>query len=332
VAELDVLLGFADKAHQRGWKRPEITTGRELSIHSGRHPVLDETLGQAFVPNDCELEIPDAPAGLALITGPNMAGKSTYIRQTALLVVLAQAGSFVPADRAVIGLCDRIFTRVGADDALHRGQSTFMVEMTETANILNNATTDSLVILDEIGRGTSTLDGLSLAWAIAECLAGGAGDDENPGPRTLFATHYHEITELEQKLAPLVRNLHVAVREWTTDDGRQEIVFLHSIRPGKADQSYGVHVAELAGVPKPVTKRAREILGALSVQHARMDTARVEPPKRRQESGQMGLFTEFLPHPAVDELRTLKLDAMSPMQAFDALRRLQERANADLPD
>ena len=336
VAELDALLGFADKAHERGWVRPEITTKRELTIHAGRHPVLDETLGQAFVPNDSELGIPDAPAGLALITGPNMAGKSTYIRQTALLVVLAQAGSFVPADRATIGVCDRIFTRVGADDALHRGQSTFMVEMTETANILNNATTDSLVILDEIGRGTSTLDGLSLAWAIAECLA---GDGTNPGPRTLFATHYHEITDLEDKLSPRVRNLHVAVREWTTDDGRQEIVFLHSIRPGRADQSYGVHVAELAGVPRAVTSRAREILGALSVQHARSelgvadcDPAGTAPatragPRLRLTGGhdQLGLFTEFLPHPAIDELREMKLDSMTPMQAFDALRRLADR-------
>jgi DNA mismatch repair protein MutS len=327
VAELDVLLGFADKAHQRGWVRPDITTKRELSVHGGRHPVLDETLGQAFVPNDCELGLDGAPANLALITGPNMAGKSTYIRQNALLVVLAQAGSFVPADRATVGVCDRVFTRVGADDALHRGQSTFMVEMTETANILNNATTDSLVILDEIGRGTSTLDGLSLAWAIAECLA---GDEENPGPRTLFATHYHEITELEERLEGRVRNLHVAVREWTTEDGRQEIAFLHSIRPGRADQSYGVHVAELAGVPKPVTVRAREILGALSVQHARVDTARVEAPRRSKASdGQMGLFTEFVPHPVVDEIRELKLDAMTPLQAFDALRKLQQQASTD---
>lgn len=325
VAELDVLLGFADKAHQRGWVRPQIVTDRVLSIHAGRHPVLDETLGQGFVPNDCELGVEEAPAGLALITGPNMAGKSTYIRQTALLVVLAQAGSFVPAERAVVGVCDRVFTRVGADDALHRGQSTFMVEMTETANILNNATADSLVILDEIGRGTSTLDGLSLAWAIAECLA---GDDRHPGPRTLFATHYHEITELETRLAPRVRNLHVAVREWTTDDGRQEIVFLHSIRPGRADQSYGVHVAELAGVPRPVTHRAREILGALSVQHAKVDTGRVEPARpRSSDAGQLPLFTEYLPHPAIEELRGLNLDAMSPMQAFDALRRL--RAQVD---
>lgn len=324
VAELDVLLGFADKAHHRGWVRPEIVQERLLEIHAGRHPVLDETLGQAFVPNDTELGLEGSPANLALITGPNMAGKSTYIRQAALLVVLAQAGSYVPADRATVGVCDRVFTRVGADDALHRGQSTFMVEMTETANILNNATSDSLVILDEIGRGTSTLDGLSLAWAITECLS---GDESHPGPRTLFATHYHEITELEEKLAGRVRNLHVAVREWTTEDGRQEIAFLHAIRPGRADQSYGVHVAELAGVPKPVTRRAREVLSALSVQHARLDTSRVEAARPRPASdGQMGLFTEFLPHPALDELREIKLDAMTPLQAFDALRKLQEQA------
>ncbi|MEM9374290.1 MAG: DNA mismatch repair protein MutS [Planctomycetota bacterium] len=324
VAELDVLLGFADKAHHRGWVRPEIDDARGISIHGGRHPVLDETLGQNFVPNDTELGVDAAPASLALITGPNMAGKSTYIRQAALLVVLAQAGSFVPADRASIGVCDRVFTRVGADDALHRGQSTFMVEMTETANILNNTTSGSLVILDEIGRGTSTLDGLSLAWAITERLA---GDESSLGPRTLFATHYHEITELEEKLSGRVRNLHVAVREWTTEEGRQEIAFLHAIRPGRADQSYGVHVAELAGVPKPVTERAREILSALSVQHSKLDTDRVAPPARPiSNSGQLGLFTEFVPHPAIDELREIKLDAMTPLEAFDALRALQERA------
>jgi len=326
IAELDVLLGFADKAHHRGWTRPEIDGERSLALHAGRHPVLDETIGQSFVPNDCELGSEGSPASLALITGPNMAGKSTYIRQTALLVVLAQAGSFVPADRATIGVCDRVFTRVGADDALHRGQSTFMVEMTETANILNNATGDSLVILDEIGRGTSTLDGLSLAWAITECLAGG---DPNPGPRTLFATHYHEITELGDRLGDRVRNLHVAVRAWTTEQGKQEIAFLHAIRPGRADQSYGVHVAELAGVPKPVTARAREVLSALSVQHAKLDTDRVAPPKSPPASdGQLGLFTEFVPHPAIDELREIKLDAMTPLEAFDALRALKERAGS----
>ena len=257
-----------------------------------------------------------------------MAGKSTYIRQCALLVVLAQAGSFVPAESMSIGVCDRIFTRVGADDALHQGLSTFMVEMTETANILNNATNQSLIILDEIGRGTSTLDGLSLAWAIAEHLA-------THQPRTLFATHYHEITQLEEQLTDRVRNLHVAVREWTSEDGVQEIAFLHSIRPGRADQSYGVHVARLAGVPNSVTNRATEVLESLSVQQAdRIDAtpakSKAAVTKSNTDSiGQLGLFTEFLNHPVVDQLREVKLDEMTPMQAFDALRALQDQASKD---
>ncbi len=319
VAGLDVLLGFATKARERNWTRPSMVTQSVLDIHGGRHPVLDETLGHLFVPNDCQLGIESSPSNLALITGPNMAGKSTYIRQNALLVILAQAGSFIPADRATIGICSRIFTRVGADDALHRGQSTFMVEMIETANILNNATPDALVILDEIGRGTSTLDGLSLAWAITEHLA-------ETMPRTLFATHYHEITELEERLENKVKNLHVAVREWTTEDGKQEIAFLHSIRPGKADQSYGVHVAQLAGIPKSVTSRAREILDTLSVEHAgRVDTKGVSHPSP-SSSDQLGLFTEFVAHPVVDELREIKLDAMTPLEAFDVLRKLKDQA------
>lgn len=252
-----------------------------------------------------------------------MAGKSTYIRQNALLVVLAQAGSFIPANDATIGITKRIFTRVGADDALHRGQSTFMVEMIETANILNHADASSLVILDEIGRGTSTLDGLSLAWAICEWLA-------ETAPRTLFATHYHEITELEERLENKVKNLNVAVREWTTEDGQQEIAFLHSIRPGRADQSYGVHVAQLAGVPKAITNRAREILDTLSVQHAgRVDTQQVKPASAHPKAGdQLGLFTEFLSHPVVDELKEIKLDSLSPMDAFDLLRKLKDEAQS----
>jgi DNA mismatch repair protein MutS len=326
VGELDVLLGFADKAHQRAWVRPSIDDSRELEIHQGRHPVLDEALGQRFVPNDTELGVPVAPAHLALITGPNMAGKSTHIRQCALLVVLAQSGSFVPADRMNLGVCDRVFTRVGADDALHRGQSTFMVEMLETASILNNATSNSLVILDEIGRGTSTLDGLSLAWSIVEHLA---GSEETPGPRTLFATHYHEITELEERLPGLVKNLHVAVREWTNENGTQEIAFLHTIRSGRTDQSYGIHVAQLAGVPNHVTDRAREILATLSVQQrGRVETAHIEAPKPKRND-QMGLFTEFVNHPVVEEIRELKLDAMTPLDAFDALRELKRSAERD---
>jgi DNA mismatch repair protein MutS len=252
-----------------------------------------------------------------------MAGKSTFIRTAALLTLLAHTGSFVPADKAVVGLTDRIFTRIGADDALHAGQSTFMVEMTETARILNHASPRSLIILDEIGRGTSTLDGLSLAWAIAETLAG------KTSPRTLFATHYHELTDLEELLPGRVINLHVSVREWG-----EEIVFLHRILPGRTDRSYGVHVAKLAGLPAATVARAKEILETLAVQHhgpsspappgevlrAKQAT---EGAQRAGGNGQLPLFTEYIPHPAVDHLREIKLDAITPMQAFDALRRLK---------
>ncbi|MEL7474059.1 MAG: DNA mismatch repair protein MutS, partial [Planctomycetota bacterium] len=248
------------------------------------------------------------------------------IRQVALLTLLAHAGSFVPADRATIGLTDRIFTRVGADDALHQGQSTFMVEMTETAGILHHATGRSLVVLDEIGRGTSTLDGLSLAWAIAEALSGSGAAR---GPRTLFATHYHELTDLETRARDRVTNLHVAVREWTTPEGEQEVVFLHQIEPGKTDQSYGLHVARLAGLPRGVIDRAREVLDALAVHHG--PAVETPSPASSQNQGQLGLFTEFLPHPALDRLRELKLDELSPMAAFDTLRAIQAELDADHP-
>ncbi|MBI1189994.1 MAG: DNA mismatch repair protein MutS [Tepidisphaera sp.] len=318
VATLDALLAFAEKAVQRGWKRPEIVDEPSLMIHAGRHPVLDESLGGEFVPNDCELGLA-GKAALALITGPNMAGKSTFIRQTALITLLAHAGSFVPADRATIGVVDRIFTRIGADDALHAGQSTFMVEMIETANILNHATPRSLVVLDEVGRGTSTLDGLSLAWAIVEHLAGAPGQ---PGPRTLFATHYHELTDLEEQLQGQVQNLHVAVREWPQGGEHAEIVFLHRILPGRTDQSYGLHVARLAGMPAPVIARGREVLASLAVQHAGKPS--IAPASRHHDSGgQFSLFTEYLGHPAIDSLREIKLEKLSPMQAFDELRRLK---------
>ena len=221
-------------------------TGHELDIIDGKHPVLAETLGSEFVPNDISLG--NGEGDVVIITGPNMSGKSTYIRQVALLVLMAQMGSFIPAKEATIGLVDRIFTRVGASDELTRGQSTFMVEMTETAVILNNATEKSLVILDEVGRGTSTYDGLALAWAITEHIA------NIIKCRTLFATHYHELTELGQLLEN-VKNCNVAVREWM-----DEIVFLHKIIPGGTDKSYGIHVAKLAGVPKTIIERSKEIL------------------------------------------------------------------------
>jgi DNA mismatch repair protein MutS len=246
IANLDCLTSYAHLAVERNYVCPEITEDKAMCIIDGKHPVLCETLGSEFVPNDVTLG--DSDGDLAIITGPNMAGKSTYIRQVALLVLLAQTGSFIPAKKATIGIVDKIFTRVGASDELMRGQSTFMVEMTETANIINNATESSLVILDEVGRGTSTYDGLSLAWAITEHIA------NNVKCRTLFATHYHELTELSELLVN-VKNLNVAVREWSGD-----VVFLHKILAGGTDKSYGIHVAKLAGLPKEVLDRSTEIL------------------------------------------------------------------------
>lgn len=250
LAQLDLITSLAETARLFGYCRPEVNAGSTLQITEGRHPVLDQNLTEEkFVPNDCLL---DADTNrLLLITGPNMAGKSTYIRQVALLVLMAQMGSFIPAKSATIGLVDRIFTRVGASDDLARGQSTFMVEMNETANIINNATDRSLVILDEIGRGTSTFDGLSIAWSIAEYL------HDVVRARALFATHYHEMTELEMVCAG-VKNFNVAVREWN-----DRIIFLRKIQKGAADKSYGIQVARLAGLPAAVIDRAKEILANL---------------------------------------------------------------------
>jgi DNA mismatch repair protein MutS len=247
VGDLDVIASLAETARLYGYCRPELHDGLELEFVEGRHPVLDQALvEEKFVPNDVLLNGCDH--ALLVLTGPNMAGKSTYIRQVALLTLMAQTGSWVPAKRAVVGIADRIFTRVGANDDLSRGQSTFMVEMHETANITNNATARSLVILDEIGRGTSTFDGLSIAWSVAEYL------HDVLKARTLFATHYHELTELARTRAG-VKNFNVAVREWN-----EQIIFLRKIVPGGADKSYGIQVARLAGLPKAVLERAREIL------------------------------------------------------------------------
>ncbi|MDQ2867464.1 MAG: DNA mismatch repair protein MutS [Verrucomicrobiota bacterium] len=250
IALLDVAAGLAETARLFNYCRPTLTTSRRLTIKDGRHPVLDQNLAEEkFVPNDTELD--GDKARLAIITGPNMAGKSTYIRQVALIVLLAQMGSFVPAAAAEIGLVDRIFTRVGANDDLARGQSTFMVEMNETANIVNNATERSLVILDEIGRGTSTFDGLSIAWSVAEFL------HDKIKARTLFATHYHELTKLAAERSGVV-NYNVAVREWN-----DQIIFLRKIIEGGADKSYGIQVARLAGLPKEILERAKDILAQL---------------------------------------------------------------------
>lgn len=305
VSQLDVLACFAHRAVRCHYTCPEVVEEPVLQIEAGRHPVLDELLGDRFVPNDVTL---GATKHLALITGPNMAGKSTYIRQTALIVLLAHTGAFVPARRARIGLCDRIFTRVGANDELHAGRSTFMVEMTETASICHHATASSLVILDEVGRGTSTLDGLSLAWALVEHLA-------SRGCRTLFATHYHELTALADSV-DAVTNLHVTVREWN-----DEIVFLHRIVPGATDRSYGLHVARLAGVPETVLQRAGALLEELQVSH---QGATTPAPLTPRTDPQLSLFTEYMEHPVLESLRRLNLDAMRPLDAMDELRRLLE--------
>jgi len=334
VAELDALRCFADRSARLGWTRPEMLDEPILDLRDARHPVLETLLRDEYVPNDVRLGVAagagsEGGASLALITGPNMAGKSTYIRTAALLTLLAQAGSFVPAASARIGVVDAVFTRIGADDALHRGQSTFMVEMTETANILHNATARSLVVLDEIGRGTSTLDGLSLAWAIAESLAGGlSGDVDDEGaprcvsPRTLFATHYHELTDLEERLPGRVTNLRVLVKEIG-----EEIVFLHRVAPGRADQSYGVQVARLAGMPPIVVERAGELLRTLSVSHTAAEAAASPAPPLADP--QMPLFAPPT-HPVIEALRGTDLNALSPLEAFDLLREWKREVDGSL--
>ena len=270
IATLDAICSLAETARLFHYCRPELDTSLHLRLKDARHPVLDQNLAEEkFVPNDTDLD--GETLRLAIITGPNMAGKSTYIRQVALIVLLAQIGSFVPAASAQIGLVDRIFTRVGANDDLSRGQSTFMVEMNETANIVNNATERSLVILDEIGRGTSTFDGLSIAWSVAEFL------HDKIRARTLFATHYHELTKLAEERSG-VCNFNVAVREWN-----EQIIFLRKIVPGGADKSYGIQVARLAGVPQEILNRAKDILSHLEKPNGATETANLRRKKRTQK-------------------------------------------------
>jgi DNA mismatch repair protein MutS len=319
LAQIDVLASFADNAARHRYRRPVVTTLDTINILNGRHPVVEQTLmGERFVPNDAHLDT--GGDQLIILTGPNMSGKSTFLRQVALITLLAQLGSFVPADEAEIGVVDRIFTRVGASDDLATGQSTFMVEMTEAANILNNATPKSLVILDELGRGTSTFDGLSLAWAVAEYL------HESPklGCKTLFATHYHQLNELENTLAR-AKNYRIAVKE--SPDG---IVFLRKIVPGGTDRSYGIHVAKLAGLPAPVLERAQQVLQSLEendeiAEHARglVDKHTTIPPPLPKT--QLTLF-EVVEHPVVEELMTVDVDDMTPRQALDMLAKLQKKA------
>lgn len=309
VARLDAVSGLAEVAALRDYVRPEITEGVEMEIRDGRHPVVEGRAGaERFVPNDAVFEEGER---IRILTGPNMAGKSTYLRQVALIVLLAQMGSFVPARSARIGLVDRIFTRIGAQDEIYAGQSTFMVEMVEAANILHNATGRSLLILDEIGRGTSTYDGLSIAWAMVEFIH----NHPRLRSRTLFATHYHELTRLAEVL-PGVRNYNVAVAE---EGGR--VVFLHRIIPGGADRSYGVHVAELAGLPRPVIHRAEEILSDLETE------ARTATPHRSEISQQLALFPQEDPLRA--ELEGLDLDGLSPLDALNKLFEWKSRFAGD---
>jgi len=319
LAQIDVLVALAELARERNYTRPEMVDQPELRIVDGRHPVLDITEPDGtFVPNDT---LAGGESGtIMLITGPNMAGKSTYIRQVALLTLMAQIGSFVPAREATIGIADRIFARVGASDELSRGQSTFMVEMTETARILNTATAHSLVILDEIGRGTSTYDGISLAWSVVEYL------HEHVGCRTLFATHYHELTDLERSLSG-IKNLNVAVREW-----QDEVVFLHKIVEGAADKSYGIHVARLAGVPREVIERSKDILAQLEQEHlgadGRAKIARPQPSSNQRRDVQLTLFAPA-EHPLLDELRQADLNAMTPLAALQQIAQWQEALAAE---
>ena len=312
VAEVDVLATFAEIARKRGYVRPVINNGLNLMIEDGRHPVVESSTSlEAFVPNSVAL---DEGKSIAIITGPNMAGKSTYIRQVAVLTLLAQMGSFLPARKAEIGVVDRIFTRVGASDDLTRGQSTFMVEMNETANILNNAGRRSLIVLDEVGRGTSTFDGVSLAWAITEHIA------EKIGARTLFATHYHELTALEASY-PNVKNFNFAVKEWNDN-----IIFLRKIVEGGTDKSYGIHVARLAGIPSQLLDRAKEILSNLESQSLDLHdqpalAARKGSPEQPRQLDLFKDMNEKLLH----EIKRMKLDGMTPLEALQYLAEVKTR-------
>lgn len=305
LGELDVMAALAEVASIQNYVRPGLSRDTLLEIKDGRHPVVETTLvNDRFVPNDIALEDGEV---IRLITGPNMSGKSTFLRQVALIILMAQIGSFVPASSATIGVVDRIFTRIGAQDEIHAGQSTFMVEMIETANILNHATSRSLLILDEIGRGTSTYDGLSIAWSVIEYIH----NHPRLRSRTFFATHFHELTQLSE-LLPGVRNYNVAV----TENGTQ-VVFLHKIIPGGADRSYGIHVAQLAGVPRPVISRANEIL------HQLQSSAGSATSPNLDQSAQLRLFPET--NPLLDELREIDLNDLPPIQALNILYEWQRK-------
>jgi DNA mismatch repair protein MutS len=312
LAHADVLASLADVAVREGYCRPTLTEDDLLLIEDGRHPVVEQLLdgGFRYVPNDTHF---DSMSRIHIITGPNMAGKSTYIRQVAIITLMAQIGSYVPATTATIGLVDRIFARIGAQDEIHAGQSTFMVEMVETARLLSGSTRRSLLILDEVGRGTSTYDGLAIARSVVEYIH----NHPNLGCRTLFATHYHELTELPN-LLPRARNLNVAVAE----EG-EDIVFLHRVVPGGADRSYGVHVAQLAGLPRPVVERAKELLKQLEAGSS--DFEPVHARRKRENPGQLKMFDDT-PNPALELLKGIKVDELSPIEALTKLYEMKRLA------
>jgi DNA mismatch repair protein MutS len=288
--------------------RPQLDDGFDLTLRESRHPVIERMVArESFIPNSARFTQAER---VALITGPNMAGKSTILRQLGLCVVMAQMGSFVPASEATIGTVDRLFTRVGASDNLAGGQSTFMVEMSETSAILHNATARSLVLLDEIGRGTSTYDGVAIAWAVTEHL------HDRIGCKTMFATHYHELMQLPERLQH-ARNYNVAVRE-----SGDTVVFLHRLQPGGTDRSYGIHVAQLAGLPQGVVGRAREILATLEGEHRMVPG----PPPADRDPGQLPLFGEARIDPMMDELQALDVDTLTPLEALNRLADFKRRA------
>ena len=311
IAHVDVLQALANVAVLNDYHKPQVDDGESIIIKGGRHPVVERIIGaENYVPNDCLLDRDSQR--MMLITGPNMTGKSTYMRQVALIVLMARMGSFVPAQAATIGACDRIFTRVGAADDLASGQSTFMVEMNETSNILRHATANSLIILDEIGRGTSTFDGLSIAWAVAEYII-----NDSCGAKTLFATHYHELVALAESF-PLIKNYSIAVKEKGSG-----IIFLRKIVAGGTDRSYGIQVAQLAGLPREVIRRAKEIMAQLEAE---------KHIQGKLERGEQITFADLVygqaaqaeEHPVLRELRELDLDSMTPLEALLQLSQLKK--------
>ncbi|HLG33001.1 MAG TPA: DNA mismatch repair protein MutS, partial [Ignavibacteriaceae bacterium] len=316
ISTLDCLVSFAECAAAYKYVKPEITDNTKLEIIDGRHPVVEQILppGEKFTPNDCVMNNGDDQ--IILLTGPNMAGKSVYLRQVGLIVLLTQIGSFVPAKSAIIGMVDRIFTRVGASDNITAGESTFLVEMQEAANILNNASTKSLILLDEIGRGTSTFDGISIAWAITEYIH----DKPEVAAKTLFATHYHELNEMTE-LFPRIKNYKVEVREY--DD---KVIFLHKVNPGKADHSYGIQVAQMAGLPQFVTNRAKQVLQNLESKELTPYEIKKEKLKnlKANNENQLNIF-EVKDDKLRDEIDEIQIDSLTPLQALNKLQELKKK-------